>query len=87
MTCESHEAFLELYRDMVLAHESRYQAKLSDYGDILDQIRGEIETHGYSRSHQNDLGIILQFLKKVNNSELSEKLQNIIDSLGNPQHN
>ncbi len=79
MNCETRKAFLELYLDLVLAHQA-------DYGEALDQIRTEIEGRGYSRSHQHDLGIILKNLKKVKDSTLSEKLQKIIDSLGSPQH-
>ena len=79
MNDETRDEFLNLYLEMVLAS---YQS----WGEILDQIRIEIEGHGYSRGHQNDLGIILQRLKRGNNSELSRKLQSIIDLLGDPQH-
>ena len=69
MNDETRKAFFDL--EMVLAHRH--------YGD--DQIRLEIEQRGYSRSHQHDLGMILKYLKKVKDSTLSEKLQEIIDSL------
>ena len=78
MNDETRKAFFDLYLEMVLAHHH--------YGDDLDQIRLEIEQRGYSRSHQHDLGMILKYLKKVKDSTLSEKLQEIIDSLGSPQH-
>ena len=89
MTCETHEAFLELRHKMVFAHQQwhHHSIKYKDYGKDPDQVRTEIAERGYYRSHQHDLDIILKFLKRVNDSELSEKLQNIIDSLGNPQHN
>ena len=77
MNAETSKAFLDLYLEMVLAHRH--------HGDDLDQIRLEIEQQGYSRSHQHDLGMILKYLKKVKDSTLSEKLQEIIDSLGSPQ--
>lgn len=79
MNCETCKAFLELYLDLVLAHQA-------DYGEVLDQIRTEIEGRGYSRSHQHELGIILKSIKKVDDSTLSDKLQSIIGSLGEPQH-
>ena len=74
-----------------LPNNERNQAKVrSDkyhaYGGALDQIRLEIEERGYYRSHQHDLDIILKYLKKINDSTLSDKLQKIIDSLGSPQH-
>jgi hypothetical protein len=57
------------------------------FGGVLDGIRLGIEESGYNCSHQYELGIILRFLKQeVKDSELSEKLQSIIASLGNPQH-
>ena len=64
----------------LLSEQYRY------FGGVLDEIRLGIETHGYYRSHQHDLGIILRFLKEVGNSDLSRKLQTIIDSRGEPQH-
>lgn len=79
MNYETREAFLELHLNLILA--GHY-----DYGRFLNEIRLEIETHGYSRTHQHELGIILKNLKKVDDSTLSEKLQGIIDSLGELQH-
>ena len=72
------EAFCELRLEMMFAG-------YDDYGWALDQIRVELFPQCYSHSHQHDLDHILQFLKKVNNSELSKKLQSIIDSLGDLQ--
>lgn len=71
---------LEDQRHTVTLRYSRYEI----YGKILNQIRLEIETHGYFRSHQHELSIILRFLRAVNDSELSEILQKLIDSLGDP---
>ena len=64
----------------LLSEQYRY------FGGVVDEIRLGIEEWGYYRSHQHDLGIILRFLKEVGNSDLSKKLQSIIDSLGEPQH-
>ena len=70
------------YRDegVLLSEQYRY------FGGVVDEIRLGIETHGYYRNHQHELAVILSFLKEVGNSELSEKLQSIIDSLGEPEH-
>ena len=59
--------------------------RYSYFAGVLDEIRLGIEEWGYNRSHQNDLNIILRFLRDVNDSTLTGKLQRIIDSLGNPQ--
>ena len=80
MKDETRKAFLDLYQDLVFAHES-------NSGKFLDQIRTEIEARCYSRSHQHELDIILKNLKKAGYSTLSDKLQSIIDSLGEPQRN
>lgn len=60
--------------------------KLIYFGGVLDEIRLGIEEWGYSRSQQRGLNIILRFLKEVKDTDLSGKLQRIIDSLGKPQH-
>ena len=73
-----NEAFLELFQSMV-------SAGYEEYGRALDQIRVELFPQCYSHSHQHNLDHILQSLKKGNNSELSKKLQSIIDSLPDPQ--
>ena len=70
-------------------HE-RNQANLTShrysyFAGVLDETRLGIEEWGYNRSHQHELNIILRFLREVNDSTLTEKLQRIIDSLGNPQ--
>ena len=90
---EMVQAHLRYYADSMMLDQPgdvRRIAKLrSDrykiYGRVLDQIRCEIETHGYSRSQHHDLGIILRFLIELDDSELCEPLERIIDSLGNPQ--
>ena len=71
----------ERNRIMLISHRYSY------YGGVLDEIRLGIETWDYSRNNQHELGIILSFLQQVNDSELSEKLQSIIDSLGEPVRN
>ena len=68
----------------------RNQATLTSYQysyftGVLGEIRLGIEERGYNRSHQHELNIILRFLREVDDSTLTEKLQRIIDSLGNPQ--
>ena len=73
--------YLDDVRRIAKLRSDRYKI----YGRVLDQIRCEIEVHGYSRSQHHDLGIILRFLRELDDSELSETLQSIIDSLGNPQ--
>ena len=55
------------------------------YIGVLGDIRLGVDERGYDHNHQNELNIILGFLREVNNSFSIEKLQNIIDSLGNPQ--
>ena len=77
MNDETRKAFFDLYLEWCL-HTAITEMILSD------KIRNE--QRGYSRSHQHDLGMILKYLKKVKDSTLSEKLQEIIDSLGSPQH-
>ena len=78
MTEETRQAFLDLYFELVLAsHQS--------LGEILDQIRLDIETHGYTRGNQSDLNSILKLLKRDNDPTLAKTLQGIIDSLGPPQ--
>ena len=69
-------------RHIATLRSDRYET----YGRALDQIRLEIEERVYHHSHQHDLGIILRFLTQVNNSELSQRLQEIIDPLGSPEH-
>lgn len=64
----------------LLSEQYRY------FGGVVDAVRLGIETHGYHRSHQHELAVILSFLKEVGDSELSEKLQSIIDSLSEPEH-
>ena len=69
-------------RDQVTLLSEQYRY----FGGVLDEMRLGIEEWGYSRNYEHDLNIILRFLKEVGDSELSEKLQSIIDSLGEPQH-
>ena len=59
--------------------------RYSHFAGVLDEIRLGIEEWGYNRGHQRGLNIVLRFLREVNDSTLSEKLQRIIDSLGSPQ--
>ena len=62
-----------------------YSEQYRFYGGFLDQIRLGIEVRGYNRSAQHDLNIILRLLREVGEgSTLVDKLQNIIDSLGEP---
>ena len=79
MNDETSKAFLDLYGDMALAGYRKY-------GEAIDQIRLEIGQGGYSLSHQHDLGIILKNLKTFRALTFAERLKNIIDSLGSPQH-
>ena len=70
--------------------DDRNQAKLishrySYFAGVLDEIRLGIEEWGYNRNHQYELKVILRFLREVDDSTLTEKLQRIIESLGNPQ--
>ena len=64
----------------LLSEQYRY------FGGVLDEIRLGIEEWGYSRSYERDLNIILRFLSEAKDTELSGKLQSIIDSLGEPEH-
>ena len=89
MNTEISQAFLDLYGQMgpkYANHAFVIGREHSTYGDLLDQIRVEIEASGYLPTHQHELNIILNFLTRVDDSKLSEKLQSIIDSLGEPQH-
>ena len=103
MNNEIRQAFLDLYREMVLEHLRYYTNSMIldhpiDQRNIasirsdrykrcscfIDQIRCEIEGHRYTLHHQNELRIVLEFLKGVDDSELSQRLQEIIDALGDP---
>ncbi len=79
MNDEIREAFSKLDHDLIIA--GRYP-----WASIISEIRSDIETNGYYRWHKHELGIISKNLKKVNHPTLSEKLQSIIDSLGEPEH-
>ena len=54
------------------------------FGGCLDLIRLGIQESGYSDDSRYNLLIILRFLEEVGDSELSGKLQEIIDALDNP---
>ena len=73
---------LDNQRHIAKLRSDRYET----YGRALDQIRSEIKEQGYNRIHRRDLGVILRFLKELSDSELSEALQRIINSLGSPEH-
>ena len=79
MNDETRKVLVDLYGDMALAGCHKY-------GEAIDQIRVEIEQGGYSLSHQHELGIILKNLKTFQLLTFAERLKNIIDSLGSPQH-
>ena len=70
-------------RDAATLRSHRYET----CGHTLDQIRLKIEAHGYLLADQYELNNILVFLIEVNDSDLSERLQEIINSLGDPQDN
>ena len=79
MNDETSKALSNLYGDMALAgyHKS---------GENIDEIRLEMETHGYMPTHQHELGIILRNLQRSGSLTFAERLKEIIDSLGRPQH-
>ena len=67
-------------RNIAFIRSDRYKR----YGRFIDQIRGEIEGHRYTLHHQNELRFISESLKGVDDSELFQRLQEIIDALGDP---
>ena len=79
MNDETSKALSDLYSDMALAgyHKS---------GAYIDQIRLEMETHGYMSTHQHELGIILRNLQRRGAPTFAERLKKIVASLGSPQH-
>ncbi len=68
---------------------SIFSRRYSYFGDVLDGIRLSIAESGYDRNNKHELLVILRFLREVEilssrESELADKLQRIIESLGNP---
>ena len=79
MNNENSKALSNLYGDMARAgyHKS---------GAYIDEIRLEMETHGYMSTHQHELGISLRNLQRSGALTFAERLKEIIDSLVSPQH-
>ena len=65
-------------RNLIFSVSQRY----NHFGCVLDEVRLGIEVLGYKLRHYDDLLIILRFLEEFNNSKLQDKLQGIIDALG-----
>lgn len=65
----------------VIFHTSQ---RYNHFAGVLDEVRLGIKVSGYKLRHLDNLRIIWEFLKEVNDSELQEKLQNLADLLGDP---
>ena len=70
---------------------SIFSRRYSYFGDVLDGIRLSIAESGYDRNNKHELLVILRFLREVEvltltsrESELADRLQRLIDSLGEP---
>jgi len=69
------------FSDQDQSRASILSCRYQYYIGVLGDIRLGIEKWGYNLSHQNDLNIILQFLREVNDSFSVPILEMIVDCL------